>query len=171
MLLKHIIGLCCLILLCTGCVNYTQTKNDLVQNFADKLKKTRPGSDGVTTVYIQAVSEYLKAAFQKNKFSPDTFFGGIMPEEPVIDWPQSIDNIPIRGITIEESAEKMKQKKSWSNANIVGWPDKGRVKFIVVAFLDGGKPQYNCHLYFKNTGEKNKLKLDSVNFEYCYAKK
>jgi hypothetical protein len=144
-------------------VPFRDTQNHIIK------KNIAAEKDSVTEIYCRAISEYLKASFEKHRFSPDTLFIGIMPEEPVINWPEVIENIPIRGITIEASKEKMTQTKTWSNVNIVGWPVKKHIKFLVITFLDGGKPQHNCHLYFVKRPELKKLELDSLNFEYAYV--
>jgi hypothetical protein len=174
MVLRYIIFSCFVFLLSESCSDYSVKDNpDLVIRKPQETAVTDSASilkKRTSEIYIKGVAEYLKASFEKHKFSPDTIFIGKLPEDPDIDLPATIEKVPVKFITIEEATEKMKQAKSWNNINIASWINTRSAEFIIVTFLDGGKPQHNCKVFLSERPGKKEFELDSLRFEYPYKK-
>lgn len=151
------------------------SSSETKSNAADTVKADAKKADTlsraeVTALYSQAIAEYIKSAYKKEKVAPDTLFLMKNVEFPEITIPATIRKIPVRLLSALDAEKKMKQQKSWVMLNVVGWPEKNKAEFVIVTFLDGGKPQHNCRINFTRHPEKKEFELDSLNFYYLYSR-
>jgi len=127
--------------------------------------------DALTKIYSQAISEYVKEIFKKDKLRYDTLFFGKNPEFPDIKLPAEIQNTKIVVLTQESADRKLKYKKSLVYINMIGWVNQKDAKFMLVTFFvdSGYRPQHNCEIDFNYNAEEKAYKLDRLEFKYLYS--
>lgn len=122
--------------------------------------------DQLAKAYTSAIAEYIKAAKDHAVF--DTLFIGKQADFPDIRLPENIEGTGILQITYEDYMRQVDSRKPRVYLNVIGWVEKEKPEFLIVTFLDEGKPQHNCHLFFKRHSDGTGLELDSLGFEYPY---
>jgi hypothetical protein len=130
-----------------------------------------PGKAALTTIYSQAIADYIKAVNKKHKTTFDTlFFGkhlyGQSDDFPDIELPETIENTHIRLITPEAGLIKQKEHESGVYINMVGWVGKEKAEFIFVTFSNGFEHQYDCFIDYKYDLRQKKFLLSKKRFEY-----
>jgi len=124
----------------------------------------------LTEIYTQAIAEFIKVAYKKNKTTFDTlYFGkrsfGQADDFPDITLPTTIENTHIRLVAPELGQIKQTQQKSLVYVNMMGWVDKVKADFIFVVFTNGGEHQYDYFINFINEASTGKFELDKIEFE------
>jgi hypothetical protein len=123
----------------------------------------------LTNAYSQAISEYIKAVYARDKSGFDTLFIGKHVDFPGIELPATIQNTKIMLLTTEEADKKRKYRKSLVFVNMIGTVTKERSEFLLVTFYPGYVHQYDCMINFKYNSKRKVLKLESVQFKnYAY---
>ncbi len=126
--------------------------------------------DGLTKIYTQAIAEFIKAAYKKDKTTYDTLYFGKhvygQPDDfPDIDLPQTIENTQIRLVSPEVGQKKQAERKSLVDVNMMGWVDKEKAEFVVVVFKNGAEHQYDYFINFNFHTSSLKYELGKIEFE------
>lgn len=95
--------------------------------------------DELTKIYTQAIAEFIKAVYKKDKTTFDTLYFGKhvfgQPDDfPDIELPQTIEKIQIRLVTPDVGQKKQAEQKSLVYINMMGWVDNEKAEFILVTF-------------------------------------
>ncbi len=166
----------------TACSNYTGDKS-----LTDKVKAINSSSasqqsnsagidcmtmqkDELTKIYTQAIAEFIKAAYKKDKTTYDTLYFGKhvygQPDDfPDIELPQTIERTQIRLIAPEVGQKIQTEQKSLVYVNMIGWVDNDNAEFILVVFTNGEEHQYDYFINFIAKTSTNTFELDKIEFE------
>lgn len=126
--------------------------------------------DELTKIYTQAIVEFIKVAYKKDKTAFDTLYFGNhihgQPEDfPDIEIPETIEKTQIRVVTPEVGQKIQAERKSLVYVNMMGWVDKEKAEFILVIFTNDGEHQYDYFINFSFNTLTNKFELDKIEFE------
>lgn len=172
----------------TACSNHTgdnhQTDKIITDSSATSAQHTNSATtDSVTMqkvemkeIYTQAISEFIKAAYRKDKTTFDTLYFGKhiygQPDDfPDIELPVTIENTQIRLVTPEVGQKKQAERKSLFYVNMMGWVDKQKAEFVLVVFTNGAEHQFDYFINFIANTSTNKFELDKIEFEnYLHLK-
>lgn len=125
--------------------------------------------DEQTKLYSQAIAEYIKAVYKRDKSSFDTLFFGKHVDFPDIELPATIQNTKIILLTSEEADKKREYRKSLVFINMFGWITKDKSEFILVTFYPGYLHQFDCMINFKYNSAKKEFELEKLQFKnYAY---
>lgn len=124
----------------------------------------------LSEIYTQAIAEFIKAAYKRDKTTFDTLYFGKhvygQPDDfPDIELPQTVENTQIRLVTPEAGQEKQAQRKSLVYVNMMGWVEKEKAEFVLVVFTNGGEHQYDYFVNFITKASANEYELDTIEFE------
>lgn len=124
----------------------------------------------LTKIYTQAIAEFIKAAYKKDKTTFNTLYFGKhiygQPDDfPDIELPEIIEKTQIRLVIPEVGQKKQAERKSLVYVNMMGWVEKEKAEFILVVFTNGGEHQYDYYIYFSFNTSTNKFDLDKIEFE------
>ena len=136
------------------------TSTDSLTMQEDELKK----------IYTQAIAEFIKAAYKKDKTTFDTLYFGKhiygQPDDfPDIELPKTIEKTQIRLVVPEVGQKIQIDRKSLVYVNMMGWIDKQQAAFLFVVFSNGAEHQYDYFINFTYNTSTNKFELDEVAFE------
>ena len=136
------------------------TSTDSLTMQKDELKK----------IYTQAIAEFIKAAYKKDKTTFDTLYFGKhvygQPDDfPDIELPKTIRKTQIRLVAPEVGQKIQIDRKSLVYVNMMGWIDKQQAAFLFVVFSNGAEHQYDYFINFTYNTSTNKFELDEVAFE------
>ena len=166
----------------TSCTNHTGEKTVANKIVADSSFTASQQTNSATTdsltvqkgeltkIYTQAIAEFIKAAYKKDKTTFDTLYFGKhiygQPDDfPDIELPQTIEKTQIRLVIPEVGQKKQAERKSLVYVNMMGWVDKEKAEFILVVFTNGGEHQYDYFINFSFNTSTNKFELDKIEFE------
>ena len=166
----------------TACSNPAGIKQKADKNFADSsapsiqqpisamIDNITVQKDELTKIYTQAIAEFIKAAYKKDKTTFDTLYFGKhvygQPDDfPDIELPETIEKTQIRLVKPEVGQKKMGERKSLVYVNMMGWIDKDKAEFILVVFTNGGEHQYDYFINFLFNTLTKKFELDKIEFE------
>ncbi|HZV68648.1 MAG TPA: hypothetical protein VFG10_03860 [Saprospiraceae bacterium] len=166
----------------TSCSNHTSNKSltDKIvgDNSSIAIQKTNTATtdsltiqnDGLTKIYTQAIAEFIKAAYQKDKTTFDTLYFGKhiygQPDDfPDIELPETIENTQIRLVSPEVGQKKQAERKSLVYVNMIGWVEKEKAEFVLLVFTKGGEHQYDYFINFNYSSSSDKFELDKIEFE------
>jgi hypothetical protein len=128
-----------------------------------------PTKAELTKAYSQAIAEYIKAVYKRDKSSFDTLFFGKHGDFPDIELPATIQNTKIMLVTTEEADKMRKHRKSLVFINMIGWVKKDKSEFILVTFYPGYVHQYDCMINFKYNSHRKEFGLENLEFKnYAY---
>ena len=133
--------------------------------------------DKLKNYYTQAIAEFIKAAYNKDKTTFDTLYFikhvyGQPDDFPDIDLPETIEKTQIRLIDPEVGQKMGAERKSLVYVNMMGWIDNDKAEFIFVIFKNGGEHQYDYYINFDIKPLTNYLELDKIEFEnYLHLEK
>jgi hypothetical protein len=124
----------------------------------------------LTKIYTQAIAEFIKAAYKKDKTTFDTLYFGKhvygQPDDfPDIALPESIEKTQIRLVSPEVGQKKQAERKTLVYVNMVGWVDNKNAEFVFVVFTNGGEHQYDYFINFNYNTSSEKYELDKIEFE------
>ncbi|MCU0351941.1 MAG: hypothetical protein MUF43_14125 [Flavobacterium sp.] len=124
----------------------------------------------LTKIYTQAIAEFIKAAYKRDKTSFDTLYFGKhvygQPDDfPDIELPETIEKTHIRLVIPEVGQKKQAERKSLVYVNMMGWVEKEKAEFILVVFTNGGEHQYDYFINFDYNTSSDKFELDKIEFE------
>jgi hypothetical protein len=142
----------------------TQQKNSVTINSLN-LKEGE-----LTKIYTQAIAEFIKASYKKDKTTFDSLYFGKhiygQPDDfPDIKLPETIEKTQIRLVAPEDGQKKPRERKSLVYVNMMGWVDKEKADFILVVFTNGGEHQYDYFVDFNYNTSSYKFELDKIEFE------
>ena len=142
----------------------TQQKNSVTINSLN-LKEGE-----LTKIYTQAIAEFIKASYKKDKTTFDSLYFGKhiygQPDDfPDIKLPETIEKTQIRLVAPEDGQKKQRERKSLVYVNMMGWVDKEKADFILVVFTNGGEHQYDYFVDFNYNTSSYKFELDKIEFE------
>jgi hypothetical protein len=161
----HIITV--LFLLSMTAISQTSTSNGNITT----LQKAE-----LTKIYSQAIAEFIKAEYKKDKTNFDTLFFGKhiygQPDDfPDIELPKRIENTNVRLITPETGFKKQQERKSLVFINMMGWVDKEKAEFILVVFSNGGEHLYDYTIHYNYNTARKEFVLNKIEFEdYLHSK-
>lgn len=126
--------------------------------------------DELTKIYTQAIAEFIKAAYNKDKTTFDTLYFGKhiygQPDDfPDIELPETIEKTQIRLVSPEVGQKIQVARKSLVYVNIMGWTDKEKAEFIFVVFTNGSEHQYDYFISFNYNTSSDKFELNKIEFE------
>lgn len=146
-----------------------QTNSAMVDSFTVK-------KDELTNIYIQAIAEFIKVAYKKDKTTFDTLFFGKhvygQPDDfPDIELPKTIENTNIMLVTPEVGQKKQHASKSLVYINMMAWVDKERAEFVLVVFSNHVEHQYDYIINFTYNSTRKEFELGKIEFEnYLHSK-
>lgn len=160
----HII-FCVLIILSVSCIGRVTSKHKLgetindssanrnINKITEQTNNAVEGNDGLTSIYSQAISDYITAVSRQHLIAFDTLFFGKrkngQPDDfPDIILPATINNYPIRLIDPAVGKKQQEEKKSNVYINLVGWVEKDKAEFMFVTFSNGFEHQFDFHIYY-----------------------
>lgn len=166
----------------TACSDHTGNKQQADKIIADSSATSTQLTNSATTdsltvqngeltkIYTQAIAEFIKAAYKKDKTIFDTLYFGKhiygQPDDfPDIELPETIEKTQIRLVIPEVGQKKQAERKSLVFVNMMGWVDKEKSEFILVVFTNGGEHQYDYFINFSFNTSTNKFELDKIEFE------
>jgi len=174
---KYIISLNILgaVLTLNACTNHNGSKSNIdkitTDSSSNAVQQTKSVKiDDLTKIYTQAIAEFIKAAYKKDKTTFDTLFFGKhvygQPDDfPDIVLPQMIENTQIRLISPEEGKIKQAERKSLVYINLIGWVDNDKAEFIFVVFSNGTEHQYDYYMTFTTNNDTHHFVLEKIEFE------
>lgn len=114
----------------------------------------------LTKIYSQAIADYIKAVYKKDKTVFDTLFFGKrnfgQPDDfPNIELPETIGNTKIRLIDPEVGKKLQTERKSRVYINMIGWVDKKKAEFIFVTFSNGFEHKFDFYIHYKHNDTQN----------------
>lgn len=161
-----------------ACTNQSITQYRRKQNITDSVSLKNKNAvfieiekDTLTKIYIQAISEFIKAAYQNDRTSFDTLYFGKhvygQPDDfPDILLPETIENTQIRLISPELGQQKQATQKSMIYVNLMAWiEDRKEAKFLFVVFSNGAAHQYDYSVDFTYNNSLQKFLLTNIYFE------
>lgn len=124
----------------------------------------------LTKLYSQAIADYIKAVYQKDKIVFDTlFFGkhvyGQADDFPDITLPEKIENTQIRLVNPEAGLRMQKARKSLVYINMIALIDEKKAEFILVAFSNGCEHQFDCYIDYKYNNAQKEFELEKSRIE------
>jgi hypothetical protein len=166
----------------TACSNHSGDKQLADKIIADSSATSTQQTNSTTTdsltvqkdelrkIYTQAIFEFIKAAYKKDKTTFDTLYFGKhiygQPDDfPDIELPETIEKTQIRLIDPELGQKMRTERKSFVYVNMMGWVDKKQAEFALVVFADGAEHQYDYFINFNYSTSSNKFELDKIEFE------
>lgn len=166
----------------TACSNNTADNlrmNKIIENsFSTGSQLTKSSTtdslilqeDGITKIYTQAIAEFIKAAYKKDKTTFDTLYFGKhvygQPDDfPDIELPETIENTQIRLVTTEVGYKKQLGSKSLFYVNMMGWVDIKKAEFVIVVFSNGAEHQFDYFIDFTYNTERKEFELETIQFE------
>lgn len=134
------------------------------------IVSVRVSNDELTQIYTQAIAEFIKVAYRKDKTTFDTLYFGKhvygQPDDfPEIELPTSIENTQIRLVSPEVGQKLQAERKSLVYVNMMGWVDKEQAEFVFVVFTNDAQHQYDYFINFSFNPTTNKFELDKIEFE------
>ena len=165
-----------------SCSNHTEVNSSFDKIFANNSSKASQQTNAstnitlalqkgdLTKIYTQAIAEFLKATYKKNKIAYDTlYFGkhvyGQKDDFPEIELPDKIGKTQIILIEPEQGQKKQIKQKSLVYVNMIAWVDKEIAEFIFVVFTNGGEHQFDYFINFIANSSSNKFELHKIEFE------
>jgi len=123
-----------------------------------------PPKDVLTKIYLQAISDFIKAANKQTGKSFDTLYFGKRREGepddfPEIELPIIIEKTQIRLITPEEGKKSQNAVKTRVYINMIGWVNKKNAEFKFFVFSNGFAHQYNYTLNYNYDVKKKAYEL------------
>jgi hypothetical protein len=166
----------------TACSNQTGDKPQADKIIADSSATSTQQTNSATTdslivqkdeltkIYTQAIAEFIKAVYKKDKTTFDTLYFGKhvygQPDDfPDIELPQTIEKIQIRLVTPDVGQKKQAEQKSLVYINMMGWVDNEKAEFILVTFKNGGEHHFDYFINFNHNNSSGKFELDKIEFE------
>ncbi|MBP9195909.1 MAG: hypothetical protein KBF57_14590 [Saprospiraceae bacterium] len=156
-------------LLTENAESYQELENG-VHPITKKTKGSFAEDSELQHLYIKAIAEFIKAAYQLDKPSFDTlFFGkhvyGQEDDFPDIELPNMIENTSIRLISPELGQKKQQEQKSMVYINLMAWLEKNKAEFLFVVFSNGSEHQYDISLNFTKNTQTQNYDLDKIEYE------
>jgi hypothetical protein len=126
--------------------------------------------DELAKIYTQAIAEFIKAAYKKDKTKFDTLYFGKhiygQPDDfPDIELPETIEKTQIRLVAPEVGQKIQLARKSLVYVNLMSWVDKENAEFIFVVFTNGSEHQFDYFLNFNYNTSSDKFELNNIEFE------
>ncbi|MES2691688.1 MAG: hypothetical protein V4658_14880 [Bacteroidota bacterium] len=129
------------------------------------------GKNEQATYYSQAIAEYIKAAYKRDRSGFDTLFIGKHDDFPDITLPATIRHTNIKLLTTKEADKKLLYRRSLVYVNIIGAISKEHAHFVFVTFLvrktSGNpmyKPKHNCDIDLNYNPAKKIVELHKIKF-------
>lgn len=124
----------------------------------------------LTQVYCLAISDYIKAVYDKDKMVFDTLFFGKrsfgQPDDfPDITLPDSIGSTAIKLVSPEVGGQLQAERKSRIYINLIGWVDRDQASFIFVTFSNGSEHKFDCYLDYKYNSSSQSYTPERVQIE------
>lgn len=166
----------------TACTTQAADKSQTDKSTADNSSVATQNTNYVTTdslplpkaeltkIYTQAIAEFIKGAYKRDKTTFDTlFFGkhvyGQPGDFPDIDLPEIIEHTPVMLVSPEVGQEKQEERKSLIYVNMIGWVDKQQAEFIFIVFSNGAAHQYDYFINFTYNATRKEYELLDIAFE------
>jgi hypothetical protein len=150
---KNVIFICLLPLLIAGQTTRT-------------LKKTE-----LTTCYVLAIGDYIKAVNKEIKISFDTLYFGKHDQLPNLKFPDKIERTNIKFLSPVDGQKLQRERKSTFYINLIGWGTIENYEFKFVTFTNGSAHQFDWLANYKYDVKQNVFKMDTSQFEYYLFKK
>jgi hypothetical protein len=131
----------------------------------------------LTKIYVQSISDYIKAVNRDYALQFDTLFFGKhvygQPDDfPDIELPKTIENTPIRLVTPELGTQKQRMDKASFLVNLIGWVNTETAEFIFVTFSNNNEHQFDYYLNYNYNTQSSAFVLDKIRFDnFAYPKK
>ncbi|MFN0174597.1 MAG: hypothetical protein ACKVU0_08130 [Saprospiraceae bacterium] len=124
----------------------------------------------LSKIYAQAIADYIKAVYQKDKTVFDTLFFGKraygQPDDfPDITLPETIENTTIKLINPEVGEKMQRERKSRVYMNMIGWVDKETASFTLITFSNGFEHKFDCYIDYEYSNTQNEFGLAKLRIE------
>lgn len=134
---------------------------------SDSLSKNK---EQVTILYSQAIAEFIRTVYKKDKTRFDTLFFGKhvygQPDDfPDIELPEIIEHTPIKIISPELGKKLQRERKSLVYINMIGWIDPDRADFVFVVFFNGAQHQYDYYINYAYNTSIGNFELMKIEYE------
>ncbi len=126
--------------------------------------------NGLADTYTRALTDFIKAANEKNKTTFDTLYiikrkNGLPDDFPDIELPKVIENTRIVLVSSEVANKEAQQFKSRTYINLMGWVEAEKAEFIFVTFSNGFQHQYDYYINYKLNTTTKQWVLDKLEFK------
>lgn len=133
-------------------------------------------NDDLTRIYNRSIADYIKAVNETYKIKFDTLYFGKrnfgQPDDfPDIQLPETIHNTPIRLVTPDVGMQKQQEQPQSFYINLIGWVNNPNAEFLFVAFSDGFKHQFDCHIEYDYDAGLRDYKINDLQFKNFSYKK
>lgn len=120
-------------------------------------------------IYIQAISDFIKAAEEKNGKAFDTLFINNRKQNdeddfPDISLPKLIAKTPIVMDNFDVNLDVYRKLKHRKNLNLIGWVDNKKAEFMFVVFANGFDHQYDYNIKYIYNKKIKKYEMVSIKF-------
>lgn len=168
---KHIIGFSVLAIYLFQSACTTDAAN---KAFAEKNRTEATGlttqKAGLSKIYTQAITEFINAAYKRDKSTFDTLFFakrayGQPDDFPNIELPKTIGGTSIRIISPEAGQKMQQEREKLVYVNMMGWVEKEKAAFILVVFTNHGEHQYDYFIDFTYNSKQKGFELEKIEFE------
>lgn len=172
----------------TACSNHAADKSAANKIIADSssttIQQTSTSTtdtmavqkDELTKIYSQAIADYIKAVYKKDKRVFDTLYFGKhvygQPDDfPDIELPQTIENTKIKLVSPTLGEKLQREKKSLFYINLIGWVDKDKADFTFVTFSNGAEHKFDFFIDYLYNETKKEFETGASRFEdYIFNK-
>lgn len=127
-------------------------------------------------MYTQAIAEFVKAVYQKDKTTFDTLYFGKhqygQPDDfPAIELPDEIENTQIRLVHPAIGQHKQLEQKSLVYINMMSWMEEKQADFLLVVFSNGAEHQYDYSISYRRAAAEDQFVLHEISCEdYLHRK-
>lgn len=120
-------------------------------------------------IYIQAISDFIKAAEEKTGKAFDTLFINKRKQNdeddfPDISLPKLIAKIPVVLDNFDVNLNVYSKLKHRKNLNLIGWVDNTKAEFMFVVFSNGFDHQYDYNIKYSYNKKTKKYEMVSIKF-------
>ncbi|MFN8287538.1 MAG: hypothetical protein U0V74_12325 [Chitinophagales bacterium] len=132
--------------------------------------QTHAANNSVADAYTRAITDFIKAANEKNKTAFDTLYiikrhNGQPDDFPDIELPQTIANTHIVLLGAAQAEKEAKEFKTRVYINLMGWVEKETAEFIFVVFSNGFAHQYDYNINYTVNVSSKQLELSKLEFK------
>ncbi|MFO0358651.1 MAG: hypothetical protein ACK50A_16975 [Sphingobacteriaceae bacterium] len=135
------------------------------------LSQTKPltNKTELQNIYTQAISDFIKAAEQKNAKTFDTLFINKRKQNdeddfPNIVLPNTISNTPIVLDNFDVHLDLYRKLKHLMNLNMIGWVQQEKAEFMFVMFTNGFEHQYDYNIKYNHNKKTKKYEVASIKY-------
>lgn len=115
-----------------------------------------------STLYTQAISDFVQTLKHQNAFLPDTIYFLKNIQFPDIVLPTKVQHHCIKLVENKEYDVILKKSPNSFSVNLMGFVNQNDAEFIFVGFRPGYQHQFDVFLEYKRNNSQNSYSLDQI---------